>query len=126
MVPYDQISRHVKNATVAIEDSNFYKHLGIQPLAIVRATLVNIASGSLSQGGSTITHQLIKNTYLTREKTFARKIKELILALKLEQTRSKDEILNLYLNEISYGGNSYGIESASQNFFGKIWQIHAK
>ena len=119
VVPYDQISRHVKNATVAIEDSNFYKHLGIQPLAIVRATFVNIASGSLSQGGSTITQQLIKNTYLTREKTFARKIKELILALKLEQTRSKDEILNLYLNEISYGGNSYGIESASQNFFGK-------
>ncbi len=119
VVPYDQISRHAKNATVAIEDSNFYKHLGVEPLSILRATLKNIASGSLSQGGSTITQQLIKNTYLTKEKTFTRKIKELILSLKLEQTKTKDEILELYLNEIPYGGSSYGIEAASRNFFGK-------
>lgn len=119
VIPYGQISRNIKNATVAIEDSDFYHHRGIQPLSILRATLVNILSGRLEQGGSTITQQLIKNTYLTKEKTFSRKIKEVILALKLERAMTKDEILNLYLNEVSYGGNSYGVEAASQNLFSK-------
>ncbi len=119
VVPFDQISRHIKNATVAIEDSSFYQHSGIESLSILRAIFVDFLSGSMKQGGSTITQQLVKNAFLTGEKSFSRKIKEVILALKTEKTLSKEEILNLYLNEIPYGGNSYGIESASQNFFGK-------
>lgn len=119
VVPGEKISRNIKNATVAIEDSNFYNHKGIEPLSIVRASFVNLLSGRLEQGGSTISQQLIKNTYLTKEKTISRKIKEIILAIKLERMLPKEKILELYLNEISYGGNSYGVEAASQNFFNK-------
>lgn len=119
IIPYEQIPRHVKNATVAIEDDNFYNHFGISPLAIIRAFLINIISGDIKQGGSTITQQLVKNTLLTHEKTLSRKIKEVILSLKVEQKFSKDEILNFYLNEIPYGSSNYGIEAASQSFFGK-------
>lgn len=119
VVPFGQISRHIKNATVAIEDSSFYQHSGIEPLSILRAIFVDLITGEMKQGGSTITQQLVKNAFLTGEKSFSRKIKEIVLTLKTEKTLSKEEILNLYLNEIPYGGNSYGIESASQNFFGK-------
>ncbi len=115
----DLISRHLKNATVAIEDSEFYEHNGIKPLAILRALLVNISSGEARQGGSTITQQLIKNTVLTKDKTIARKFKEAVLALKIEKQLSKDEILTLYLNEAPYGGNIYGVEEAALNFFNK-------
>lgn len=118
-VPYEGISRNIKNATVAIEDSEFYQHKGINFVAIFRSLLVDISSGKLSQGGSTITQQLAKNALLTPEKSIARKIKEVILALKLEKVLSKEEILTLYLNEIPYGGNNYGIETASRYFFGK-------
>lgn len=119
VVPFESISRHVKNATIAIEDSNFYNHHGIDLKSIARAFFVNLTSGGISQGASTISQQSIKNAFLTNEKTYTRKIKEVILTFKLEQTLSKDEILNLYLNEIPYGGSIYGIEAASQNFFGK-------
>jgi len=118
-VPLDQISRHLKNATVAIEDSTFYQHHGIDFVGIARAMITNIGSGSIKQGGSTISQQLIKNSLLTRDKSFLRKIKEVILTLKLERVTSKDKILELYLNEIPYGGSNYGIEASSQNFFGK-------
>ncbi len=113
------ISSNLKNATVAIEDSTFYQHKGIKPIAIVRAFLVNITSGTFSQGGSTITQQIIKNTLLTQEKTLTRKIKEWILALKLEGVASKDEILGIYLNEVPYGGNIYGVEEAAKTYFNK-------
>ncbi|MDP3902146.1 MAG: transglycosylase domain-containing protein [bacterium] len=119
VVSKEDISRHIKNATVAIEDSAFYQHKGIDPTGMFRALLVNIKSGDLTQGGSTISQQLVKNTFLTTDKTFARKIKEIILTLKLEKSLSKDRILELYLNEIPYGGSNYGIEAASKNFFGK-------
>lgn len=119
VVPFEDISRHIKNATVAIEDSSFYQHRGIAPLSILRAIFVDFITGSMKQGGSTITQQLVKNAFLTREKSFSRKIKEIIITLKTEKILSKEEILGLYLNEIPYGGNSYGIEAASQNFFGK-------
>ncbi len=119
IVPFDEISRNLKNATVAIEDSSFYQHHGVAPLSILRAIFVNLTTGSLKQGASTITQQLVKNTFLTREKSFSRKIKEIILTLKVEKALSKDDILNLYLNEISYGGNNYGVETASKNYFGK-------
>jgi 1A family penicillin-binding protein len=117
VVPFDQISPYVKNATVAIEDDQFYSHFGIDVKAIIRAAVSNVQEGGLGQGGSTITQQVIKNSVLQREKTFTRKAKEAILALKLEQLKTKDEILEIYLNESPYGGTIYGIEEASRAFF---------
>lgn len=119
IVPFDQISRNIKNATVAIEDANFYQHNGVEPKAILRAVFANLTSFGYSQGGSTITQQVVKNSILTTDKTITRKLKEWVLALKLEKKMAKEEILSLYLNEIPYGGSIYGIEEASQNFFGK-------
>lgn len=119
VIPFDQISPKIREATVAIEDAEFYEHRGVKPTAFLRAVLVNLASLSFSQGGSTITQQVIKNALLTKDKTPARKIKEWVLAIKLEKTLSKEEILELYLNENPYGGSIYGVEEASQAFFGK-------
>jgi len=119
IVPIGEISRHIKNATIAIEDREFYQHRGIKPTAILRALLVNITTLNWSQGGSTITQQVVKNSILTNNKDVSRKLKELVLAVKLEQMISKDEILSMYLNEIPYGGNVYGVEEASEAFFGK-------
>lgn len=119
VVPFGEISRHVKNATIAIEDDEFYQHNGIQLKSILRAVFVNVGSLEYSQGGSTITQQVVKNSLLTTDKTIARKLKEWILALKLEKVMEKDEILSLYLNESPYGGNVYGIEEASVMYFGK-------
>ncbi len=118
-VPSSEISKNVKNAVVAIEDAEFYQHHGIKPTAILRAFLVNLMSFQLSQGGSTITQQVVKNSLLTSERTITRKIKEWVLALKLERIMNKDSILTLYLNESPFGGNLYGVEEASQTFFGK-------
>lgn len=119
VVPYEEISKNIKNASVAIEDAEFYEHYGIKPKSILRAILANIMSGKFSQGGSTITQQVIKNTFLTSEKTFTRKIKEWVLAIELERVMSKEKILETYLNEAPYGGNIYGIEEASQAYFAK-------
>jgi 1A family penicillin-binding protein len=119
VVPFDQISDNIKKATVAIEDSNFYQHQGIQPRAILRAVLVNVLSVDFSQGGSTITQQIIKNTLLTKDKTITRKVKEWILAVKIEQQLTKEEILAIYLNEVPYGGSVYGVQEASRTFFNK-------
>jgi len=119
IVTSDQISTNIKNATVAIEDSGFYGHGGIRILSIIRAMVDDVLSGGFAQGGSTITQQLIKNTLLTNDKTIARKIKEWILAIKLEKVFSKDDILTLYLNDVPYGGNVYGVEEASKEFFGE-------
>ena len=118
-VDFDKISQHMKDATISIEDSHFYEHYGIRPTSILRAILVNITRGSMSQGASTIDQQIIKNALLTREKTFTRKITEWIMAIKLDSQVSKDDILNIYLNESPYGGSIYGIEEASQSYFGK-------
>ena len=119
VVPFDEISRNLKNATVAVEDSSFYHHHGIVLSSLVRAFFVDLITGKFEQGGSTISQQLVKNAFLTNSKSFSRKIKEIILTLKMEKVLSKEEILNLYLNEISYGGTIYGVEAASENFFGK-------
>lgn len=121
IVPFEEISRHIKNATVAIEDDQFYNHPGIDIKAIARAALSNLTAGDLlgGQGGSTITQQVIKNSVLEQEKKLTRKIKEAILSLRLEQVLTKDEILSHYLNESPYGGTIYGVEEASQAFFGK-------
>ncbi len=121
IVPYEEISRHLKNATVAIEDERFYSHPGIDIKAIFRAAVVNTSQGDLlgGQGGSTLTQQVIKNSVLENDKKLSRKVKEAILSVKLERTLSKDEILGVYLNEVPYGGTIYGVEEAAQSFFGK-------
>ncbi|MFM2423847.1 MAG: hypothetical protein RLZZ70_234 [Candidatus Parcubacteria bacterium] len=121
IVPFEEISRHLKNATVAIEDERFYSHFGIDLKAIARAAFVNTTQGDLlgGQGGSTLTQQVIKNSVLERDKKLSRKVKEAILSVKLERTLSKDEILAVYLNEVPYGGTIYGVEEAAQTFFGK-------
>jgi penicillin-binding protein 1C len=121
IVPFENISHHIKNATVAIEDDEFYNHFGIDPFAILRAAIANFTQGDLlgGQGGSTITQQVIKNSILEQEKKLTRKVKEAILAIKLERTLTKEEILSHYLNESPYGGTIYGVEEASQTFFGK-------
>jgi len=119
LIPFSQIPRHIKNATVAIEDDNFYYHRGIDFFSISRAFIANFLAGEIMQGGSTITQQLVKNSFLTPERTLTRKLKELILTLKIEKQYSKEKILELYLNEIPYGLNSYGIEAAAQTFFAK-------
>ena len=119
IVPFENISQYAKDATVAIEDKNFYKHHGFEFSSFLRAVWVNLTSLSFSQGGSTITQQVVKNSILTKDKTPTRKLKELILALKLEKVLTKDEIFSLYLNEIPYGGTLYGIEEASEGFYGK-------
>ncbi len=119
LVPFDAISQNIKNATISIEDSNFYDHYGIEPKSILRALIANITGGGYKQGGSTITQQVVKKTLLTDEKLVSRKIKEVILSFRLESAFSKDDILALYLNEVPYGGNVYGIGEASKLFFGK-------
>ncbi|TSC61158.1 MAG: 1A family penicillin-binding protein, partial [Parcubacteria group bacterium Gr01-1014_107] len=119
VVPIEEISEYIKKATLAIEDVNFYQHGGIELKAIIRAILVNIGALKFSQGGSTITQQVVKNSILTSEKRISRKIKEWVLAIKLENFLTKEQILALYLNEIPYGGNIYGVEEASQTFFNK-------
>jgi 1A family penicillin-binding protein len=119
VVAFADIAADLKNATVAIEDSEFYQHHGLKPTAMLRALLVDLVSGQLHQGGSTITQQVIKNTLLTKEKTWVRKLKELVLAPKLEKVKTKEEILTIYLNENPYGGNIYGIEEAAQTYFHK-------
>jgi membrane peptidoglycan carboxypeptidase len=117
VVPFDNISPNIKHAVVAIEDDQFYNHHGIRITSIVRSVL-KTASGN-TQGGSTITQQVVKNALLTPDKTITRKIKEWILALKLEHNMTKDEILSVYLNESPFGGTIYGVQEASNAFFGK-------
>ncbi len=110
---------HVKLAFLAAEDANFYEHDGLNYWGIARAMLVNLKSGKFKQGGSTITQQVVKNLLLDQEKTFRRKIREALLARRLEQELSKDEILELYLNHIYFGDGRYGVEEAARNAFGK-------
>lgn len=120
IIPFEEISPFIKKATLAIEDVEFYSHFGIKPTSILRAIIANITpGGGITQGGSTITQQVIKNAVLTRDKTPTRKIKEWVLAVKLEKILTKDQILSTYLNETPYGGNIYGVEEASRAFFGK-------
>lgn len=114
----EEIPQQVILATLAIEDENFYSHPGFSVKGIVRSLIDNYNDGTLS-GGSTITQQLVKNTLLTSEKTLERKIKEFALALEVEHKFSKNDILEMYLNEVSYGGTAYGIQEASQYYFGK-------
>lgn len=118
IVSLANISPDAIQATIAIEDSSFYEHGGIRFTSIIRAMFADMFGGSLSQGGSTITQQVVKNTLLTNEKSIVRKVHELVLAIKLEQVYSKNQILETYLNNIPYGGTLYGIEAAAETYFG--------
>lgn len=119
IVKLDELPEYVKFSTISIEDKDFYTHPGFDIKGILRAVFVDIVRGNASQGGSTITQQLVKNAILTPERTFTRKFKELILAILIEQKFTKDEILQLYFNEIPYGSTAYGIEVAALTFFEK-------
>lgn len=119
VVPLNQISPHLKRAVIAIEDSYFYSHHGVNPGAVARATLANWEQGSTVEGGSTLTMQLVKNLFLNPKRAFSRKVAEAVLALRLEQIFSKDQILEMYLNQVYWGHNTYGAETAAQSYFGK-------
>src|SRR5581483_10821619 len=110
---------YLPNAFIAIEDRRFYSHYGVDPYGILRAAVANLLHRGVSQGGSTLTQQLAKNLFLTQERTFARKLQEVELALWLERKYSKAEILELYLNRVYFGSGAYGVEAASQRYFGK-------
>lgn len=123
-VPLEKIPNYVINAFIAVEDRNFWHHFGVDPLAIIRAALANYRAGKIVQGGSTITQQLAKNLFLTPKRTFERKLKEALLAIKIERSFNKEKILELYLNQIYLGSGSYGVEAASQVYFGKhVWEL---
>ena len=122
IIPYDKIPEKLRLAFVAGEDSSFYTHHGIDPLGIVRAAFKYMTTG-IKQGGSTITQQLSKS-FVGTERTFSRKIKDMILAMELEKHLSKEEILYLYLNEVYLGSGAYGVEAASRKYFSKhVWEL---
>ena len=117
-LPYDQIPPEMRAAMISTEDRRFRSHIGVDPIGIGRSIAVRFESGHWRQGGSTITQQLARNVFLTNSRNFGRKIKEAILALALERKFSKDQILELYLNRVYFGGGAYGIDAASRKFFG--------
>jgi penicillin-binding protein 1A len=119
VVPIDQIPTQMKLAALAAEDASFYEHAGLNYLGMLRAILKNLRSHGAKQGASTITQQVVKNVLLTSEKTFERKVKEAILARKIEEELTKDEILELYLNQIFFGHGRFGVEEAARYYFGK-------
>ena len=120
VIPFEDMPEYIKNATIAAEDKDFYKHHGVSFTGIARAVLDNLRGrkGYIS-GGSTITQQFVKNALLSPKKTYTRKLKEIILTIEIEIMYSKEEILALYLNQIPYGSNAYGIQAASEIYFDK-------
>ena len=118
-VRLDKLPPYLARAVLATEDRRFYHHFGVDPLGLVRAAFRNYEAGSVVEGGSTITQQLAKNLFLKPDRTITRKLEEVIYAIWLEQRFSKDEILELYLNRVYFGGGTYGVEAASRRYFGK-------
>ena len=116
---YEDIPPVVLNAVIATEDSRFYEHFGVDPVGILRALYIAVKTHNFSQGGSTITQQVAKNFFLTPERSIGRKIREMILAIRMEKELSKEEIIALYLNMINFGSRAYGIGSAAYTFYGK-------
>ncbi len=119
VVPIEKIPDHVKTAFLAAEDAGFFEHEGLDYLGLVRAMVVNLRSGRVKQGGSTITQQVVKNVLLDHERSYRRKIRETILAYRLEQTLTKEQILGMYMNHIYLGHGRYGVEEAGRYYFGK-------
>lgn len=118
LVTLSQVSPYLIHATLATEDGDFYYHQGIDPIGTARGILVTVTTGG-KQGGSTLTQQVAKNALLTADRTVTRKIKDIVLALQIERSYSKDEILQMYLNEVPYGGTTWGVEAAAKTYFGK-------
>src|ERR1700730_13995703 len=118
-IPYDQIPRNLVNAAVAVEDARFYQHHGYVLQGILRATLKNLTAGHVRQGASTITQQLARNSFALKGKTYRRKLLEIFVARRLEDSFNKQKILELYLNLIYFGGGLYGAEAAARGYFGK-------
>ncbi|MEG6586950.1 transglycosylase domain-containing protein [Dendrosporobacter sp. 1207_IL3150] len=108
-----------QQAIIAVEDNRFYRHFGFDVEGILRATLVNIQTGEIQEGGSTITQQLVKNLFLTQERSISRKIEEFVLSIDMELRYSKEDILEMYLNTIYFGSGMYGIDEAAKGYFGK-------
>lgn len=119
VISIDTMGENIQQAIIAIEDDAFYQHNGIRLKAIARAMISNLKPGGITQGGSTITQQIVKNTLLTTDKRISRKIKEIVISLRIEQEMTKDQILEIYLNEAPFGGNIYGIQEAATSFYGK-------
>jgi 1A family penicillin-binding protein len=119
VVTRDKISPELKRAVLASEDSDFYFHHGINPKGVGRAIVTNYTTGGVSQGASTITMQLVKNLFLTRRREYTRKLAEVVLAIRLEQILSKDDILEMYLNQVYWGHNNYGVQTAARSYFNK-------
>ncbi|MEM7554822.1 MAG: transglycosylase domain-containing protein [Cyanobacteria bacterium P01_A01_bin.84] len=119
VVSLDRISPHLKRAVLATEDSHFFTHHGINPTGVARAVVVNYRGGEVAQGGSTVTMQLVKNLFLTRQRQIARKLAEAVLAIRLEQIFRKEEILEMYLNQVYWGHNNYGAQTAARSYFNK-------
>ena len=119
LLPLSKIPAHLKQAVLAVEDSRFYEHRGLSPRAIARAMIMNLLTRRKSQGGSTITQQLARALFLTPEKSFARKLKEALLAVEIEKKYPKDKILELYFNQVYFGHGAYGVEAAAQTYFKK-------
>nr|WP_086459467.1 penicillin-binding protein 1A [Synechococcus sp. 7002] len=118
-IELSEVSPELKMAVLAIEDSHFYQHNGINPTSIGRAILSNLEAGGITEGASTITMQLVKNLFLAQDRTYNRKLAETVLALRIEQIFPKDEILEMYLNNIYWGHNNYGVETAAESYFNK-------
>ena len=133
VVPFDRVPRVLKDATIAVEDANFYQHSGVDPRGIIRALWLNLKSGRIVSGGSTITQQLARTLFfrsredeqsLPLHQRYERKVREAILSFRMNQKYSKDEILGLYLNEVYYGARAYGVEAAAQTYFDKhVWEL---
>jgi penicillin-binding protein 1A len=118
-IPLELLPKRVIDAVIATEDRKFWTHWGLDPAGLIRAAFVNLRSGRFAQGGSTLTQQLAKNLFLSPERTLSRKVEELVLALWLEMRLTKEQILELYLNRVYFGGGAYGIEAAAQRYFDK-------
>ncbi len=123
VIPLDRISPNLKRAVLASEDSHFYDHHGINPSGVGRALIVNLVAGRVREGGSTITMQLVKNLFLSQKRAFTRKLAEGVLAIRLEQILSKDQILEMYLNQVYWGHNNYGVQTAARSYFDKSAEI---
>ncbi|WP_442867099.1 transglycosylase domain-containing protein [Anabaena sp. CS-542/02] len=123
VIPLDRISPHLKRAVLASEDSHFYDHHGINPSGVGRALVTNLLAGGVREGGSTITMQLVKNLFLSHKRAFTRKLAEGVLAIRLEQILKKEEILEMYLNQVYWGHNNYGVQTAARSYFNKSAEI---
>jgi 1A family penicillin-binding protein len=119
VIPLEKISPNMKLALVAMEDDRFYQHNGVNPNGIARAMVVNFTSGETAQGASTLTMQLVKNLFLTKEQVLSRKVSEAVLAMRMEKLFQKDEILEMYLNQVYWGHNTYGVQTAAKSYFNK-------